>query len=119
MKNEQPSLRQAILIPRIFREVYGQSAPPEEVCPFSFIIMQDLENSARALALRPGMNPLDLACGGAGQSGCISRNQTSAAPSRTICLYDLGSKDFCGRGTSYDRAASHFSSGSRIQDGGA
>lgn len=61
------------LVPKIFREVYGFLAPEEAVCPFSFVTNRDLENFANALRLQPGMNLLDLACGGGGPGLWVAR----------------------------------------------
>lgn len=61
------------LVQQIFRETYGSLAPDEIVCPFSFVTKRDLEHCVSALELQPGMNLLDLACGGGGPGLWIAR----------------------------------------------
>lgn len=64
-------------VQKIFREVYGQDAPPEEVLPFSFITKSDLENACKALNLNSQSTFLDLACGTGGPGLWIAK-KTSA-----------------------------------------
>ncbi len=40
------------IVQNIFKEVYGEDAPPEEVVPFSFITKRDLVDAADALKNR-------------------------------------------------------------------
>jgi ubiquinone/menaquinone biosynthesis C-methylase UbiE len=61
------------LVSKIFREAYGHLAPEDAVCPLSFVTNRDLERCANALGLEPGMNLLDLACGGGGPGLWIAR----------------------------------------------
>jgi 2-polyprenyl-3-methyl-5-hydroxy-6-metoxy-1,4-benzoquinol methylase len=63
----------SVLIPEIFREVYGDLAPERLVCPFSFVTNMDLQYCAETLGPQSSMNLLDLACGGGGPGLWIAR----------------------------------------------
>jgi len=67
------ALEKSTIVPRIFREVYGDVAPPDGVCPMSFITKMDLERASKELMLKQGSTFLDLACGGGGPGLWVAR----------------------------------------------
>ncbi len=67
------ALAKSPTVPRVFKEVFGGEAPPDEVVPFSFVTKSDLERCSKELMLGPGDTLLDLACGGGGPGLWIAR----------------------------------------------
>ena len=61
------------VVQKIFSEVYGDAAPPEEVLPFSFITKSDLDIACTSLRLNSKHTFLDLACGTGGPGLWIAK----------------------------------------------
>lgn len=58
---------------RIYKEVYGDDAPPREVAAFSFVSRSELKRIAHELQLGSGQTFIDLACGGGGPGLWVAR----------------------------------------------
>jgi ubiquinone/menaquinone biosynthesis C-methylase UbiE len=59
---------------RLWREVYGDEFPPNEVAAFSFISRSELEAMARELKMSASQTLVDLACGGGGPGLWVARD---------------------------------------------
>lgn len=64
-------------IQQIFRTANGLTALPEEIAPYSFVTLSDLENICAWLNITPGQSLVDLACGN-GSFGLWLAGQTGA-----------------------------------------
>jgi ubiquinone/menaquinone biosynthesis C-methylase UbiE len=67
----------SLTIQRIFRTANGLTALPDEIVPYSFVTLSDLEKIRASLNVTPGQSLVDVACGN-GSFGLWLAGQTGA-----------------------------------------